>query len=266
MKTRIIGAILIIAVFIPFLIMGGLPFAIFMSLLSVCSVYELIKVREEQKKFTLLLKLFAYALAIAFCLYNLGSIDFQYNFDYRVMTLLIFVFLAPMVFINNSKKYNFDDALFLIGSVLFLGLSFNLIIVTRNYDITYMVYLLIITTVTDTFALITGMLIGKNKLAPKISPKKTVEGLVGGVLFGTFAASAFYITVINPHTSLVLVIVLTGLLCLVGQLGDLIFSSIKRYYQIKDFSNLIPGHGGILDRFDSLLLTTLVYALIIAVI
>ena len=170
-----------------------------------------------------------------------------------------------MVFINDNKKYNFDDALFMIGSVLFLGLSFNLIIITRNYDITYIIYLLLITTLTDTFALVVGSLIGKNKLAPKISPKKTVEGLFGGVFMGTFAASAFYITVINTQASLVLVIVLTALLCLVGQLGDLIFSSIKRYYEIKDFSDLIPGHGGILDRFDSLIFVTLTFVILVGI-
>lgn len=263
MKTRIFGAILLIAIFVPFLIIGNLPFAILMAILSVSSVYELLRVRESQKKFPASLKIIAYVVTLGICLCNIHSIDFQFNFDYRVMSLLIFVFLAPMVFINDNKKYNFDDALFMIGSVLFLGLSFNLIIITRNYDITYIIYLLLITTLTDTFALVVGSLIGKNKLAPKISPKKTVEGLFGGVFMGTFAASAFYITVINTQASLVLVIVLTALLCLVGQLGDLVFSSIKRYYEIKDFSDLIPGHGGILDRFDSLIFVTLTFVILV---
>ena len=265
MKKRIIGAILVVAIFVPFLIIGKLPFAILMSILSVCSVYELLKVRESQKEFPMVLKLIAYAVTLGVCLCNIRSIDFQFNFDYRVMTCLIFLFLSPLVFINDSKRYNFDDALFLIGSVLFLGLSFNLIILTRNYDITYIVYLLIITTLTDTFALVTGSLIGKTKLAPKISPKKTVEGLIGGVAFGTFAASAFYVTVINPHMPLAIVVVLTCLLCLVGQLGDLVFSSIKRYYEIKDFSDLIPGHGGILDRFDSLIFVTLTFVILVGI-
>ena len=265
MKKRILGAIILIAIFVPLLIIGKIPFAVLMSILSVLSVHELLKVRESQKKFPLILKIFAYSVTLCICLYNSHAIDFQYNFDYRVMTLLIFIFLVPMVFINNSKEYNFDDALFLIGSVLFLGLSFNLIIITRNYDITYIIYLLIITTITDTFALVVGMLVGKNKLAPKISPKKTVEGLLGGVFMGTFAASAFYITVINSNISLVLVIVLTAILCLVGQLGDLVFSSIKRYYEIKDFSDLIPGHGGILDRFDSLIFVTLTFVILIGI-
>ena len=122
-----------------------------------------------------------------------------------------------------------------------------------------------ITTLTDTFALVFGSLIGKNKLAPKISPKKTVEGLLGGVFMGTFGATAFYITVINPNISLVLLIIITGILCLVGQLGDLVFSSIKRYYQIKDFSDIIPGHGGILDRFDSLIFVTLAFIILIGI-
>ena len=265
MKKRIIGAILVVVIFIPFLIIGKMPFAIFMAALSVSSLYELLKVRESQKKFPRILKLVAYVLTLTFCLYNVDSIEFQYNFDYRVMTFLIFVFLSPIVFINDSKKYNFDDALFLVGSVLFLGLSYNLIIITRNYEITHIIYLLLITTLTYTFALVFGSLIGKNKLAPKISPKKTVEGLLGGVFMGTFGATAFYITVINPNISLVLLIVITGILCLVGQLGDLVFSSIKRYYQIKDFSDIIPGHGGILDRFDSLIFVTLAFIILIGI-
>ena len=262
MKTRILGAILIVAIFIPFLIVGDLPFAIFMCSLSVSGLYELLKVRESRKKFPFFLKVFAYLLTVYFCLYNTGSLEFYNHFDYRVMAFIIFLFLSPMVFINDTKKYNLNDALFLVGSVLFIGFSFNLIIITRNFDIRYILYLFLITTITDTFALFTGMLVGEHKLCPKISPKKTIEGLVGGVFMGTFAASAFYNTVISSSVSLVLVIVLTFALCLIGQLGDLVFSSIKRYYDVKDFSEIIPGHGGILDRFDSLIFVILAFIIV----
>ncbi len=265
MKTRIISSIIVVLIFLPFLIIGELPFAIFMSILSVLGLYELLRVRESKKKFPLLLKIIAYLLTIYFCMYNTGSIDFHYMMDYRVMSFIIFLFLCPMVFINDSKRYNLNDALFLIGSTLFIGFSFNLIIIIRNFDITYIIYLLLITTITDTFALFTGSLIGEHKLCPKISPKKTIEGLVGGVLMGTFAATAFYNTVIHPTMSLVFVIFVTLALCLVGQLGDLVFSSIKRYYEVKDFSELIPGHGGILDRFDSLIFVTMAFILVFGI-
>jgi phosphatidate cytidylyltransferase len=228
-----------------------------MSVLSIAGLYELLRVRESRKKFPTILKVFAYILTVYFCLYNTESIEFYNKFDYRVMASIIFLFITPMVFINDTKKYNLNDALFLIGSVLFIGLSFNLIIITRNYDITYIIYLLLITTITDTFALFTGKLIGSHKLCPKISPKKTIEGLVGGVFMGTFAAAVFYNTLISSTVPLVTVIMLTLVLCLVGQLGDLVFSSIKRYYDVKDFSDIIPGHGGILDRFDSIIFVVL---------
>ena len=259
MKTRIISAIIMIVVFIPFLIIGDLPFAIFMALLSLLGMYELIHLRERKKKFPLFLKITAYLLVACFSMYHFDSIEFQTSFDYRVMALILFLFLSPMVFINNSDRYDLNDALFLIGSLLFIGLSFNLIVITRNYDIIYIIYLLLITTITDTFALITGHLIGKNKLCPKISPKKTVEGLIGGVLMGTFVSTAFYYTVISSNISLVFLIFITAFLCLIGQLGDLVFSFIKRYYDVKDFSNFIPGHGGILDRFDSLIFVTFAF-------
>ena len=266
MKKRILSAVIMIALLVPLLIVGGKPFSVVMSLLSVLALYELLNLRETKKKFPFLMKVFAYILVLFFSLTNFSSIEFEYNLDYRVMSFIIFVFLIPMVFINNSKKYNINDALFLIGSTLFIGLSFNLIIITRNYDILYIIYLLLITTLTDTFALFTGKLIGKHKLAPEISPGKTIEGLVGGLLVGVVASVVFYHVAISSSVSLPLLVLITIILAVFGQIGDLVFSSIKRYYGAKDFSNLIPGHGGILDRIDSIIFVILASILFLGII
>lgn len=262
MKERIISAAVILLVFVPILLVGELPFAIFMSVLSILGLYELLKARESKKEFPILLKLFAFVMVFCFSMYNYDSLEFQFNFDYRVMAFILFLFLSPLVFINNSKKYSVNDALFLISALLFIGLSFNLIIILRNFELTYIIYLLLITTLTDTFALFTGKLVGRHKLCPAISPNKTIEGLVGGVIMGVFAACAFYYTVINPDVSLLLLVGITLILSLVGQLGDLVFSFIKRYFDVKDFSNLIPGHGGILDRFDSLIFVVFAFVIL----
>ncbi len=266
MKLRVISAIVMIAIFVPLLLIGGTPFAVFMTILSVLGLYEIIHVRESERKFPIIVKIFAYLLVMFFTICNFDSLQFVFNVDYRVISFIIFAFLLPMIFIKDTKVYDLNDALFLIGSVLFVGLGFNLMIVTRNFDMSYIIYLLLITTITDTFALFTGKLIGKRKLAPTISPKKTIEGSVGGSLMGTVVASAYYITVINPYHSLVLVILVTCFLTVVGQLGDLAFSFIKREYGKKDFSNLIPGHGGILDRLDSLIFVVLAFILLLGII
>ena len=259
MKKRILSAIVMILIFVPLLLLGGKIFALFMTFLAVLGLYELIHIRESKKEFPFLIKVFAYVMVVFFALSHFDSIEFIYTMDYRVVAFMIFVFLSPMVFIHDYKKYNLNDALFLIGSVLFIGLSFNLVIICRNYDIMYIIYLLLITTITDTFALFSGILVGKHKLCPKVSPKKTIEGLVGGTVFGTFVASCFYVTAINPTISLPFIVIVSAILSLVGELGDLVFSSIKRYYDKKDFSNLIPEHGGILDRFDSLIFVVLAF-------
>ena len=259
MKKRILSAIVMILIFVPLLLLGGKIFALFMTFLAVLGLYELIHIRESKKEFPFLIKVFAYVMVVFFALSHFDSIEFIYTMDYRVVAFMIFIFLSPMVFIHDYKKYNLNDALFLICSVLFIGLSFNLVIICRNYDIMYIIYLLLITTITDTFALFTGILVGKHKLCPKVSPKKTIEGLVGGTVFGTFVASCFYVTAINPTISLPFIVIVSAILSLVGELGDLVFSSIKRYYDKKDFSNLIPEHGGILDRFDSLIFVVLAF-------
>lgn len=267
MTKRVVSAIVMVLIFVPFLIMGGIPFTILMAVLGVLGLYELLKIRGDvKKKFPVVMRLLAYLMTIFLIVNNANSIDLQYDLDYRLVSLIIFIFLAPMVFINNSKKYNLNDALFLVGSVVFIGLSFNLLTVIRNFNIAYIIYLFLITTMTDTFALFTGMFIGKHKLAPEISPKKTIEGAVGGSIMGTLIATAFYTTVISSSVPLVFLILITLALTAVGQIGDLAFSAIKRYYGQKDFSDLIPGHGGILDRLDSLVFVVLAFILVLGII
>lgn len=266
MKIRILSAIVLMAIFIPIFLIGGEVFALFMSMLAVFGLYELISIRESKKTFPFMMKIFAYLAVLFFTLFNFNSTYFVYNVDYKVMSIIIFAFLLPIVFINDNKKYNINDALLLISSILFIGMCFNLLIIVRNFDLMYIIYLVLIATITDTFALFTGQLIGVHKLAKDISPNKTIEGLIGGVLFGVIVATTFYHQVINPQFSLVLLVLITLVLSIVGQIGDLVFSSIKRYYGKKDFSNLIPEHGGILDRLDSLIFVVLAFVLFLNVI
>lgn len=266
MAKRVASAIVIALIVIPFLVMGGMWFSVFVAVIGMLGVYELLHIRANKKQFPVAMRVIAYIVVGLLIMSNVKAIDFQYHLDYRLLAAILFIFLAPMVFINDSKKYNLNDAFFLIGSVLFIGMSFNLIVITRNFDLSYVIYLILITVITDTFALFTGMLVGKHKLAPEISPKKTIEGSIGGTVMATIVATLFYVTVISKSVPIVFVILITALLSGVGQLGDLAFSAIKRYYGQKDFSNLIPGHGGILDRFDSLVFVVLVFILVLGII
>ena len=133
----------------------------------------------------------------------------------------------------------------------------------RYIGIYEVIYLFLISTMTDTFALFCGKLFGKHKLT-KISPNKTVEGSIGGSIFGTILPVVFLILIGREIT--LTIVVETFLLTIVGQIGDLYFSSIKRHYGVKDFSNLIPGHGGVLDRLDSILFIMSAYIVMINII
>ena len=119
---------------------------------------------------------------------------------------------------------------------------------------------------TDTFAYLTGMLIGQHKLLESVSPKKTWEGLIGGTILGVFVSTVFYMTVVNASANILTVVSVTTFLSIIGQFGDLFFSAVKRYYGKKDFSNIMPGHGGILDRLDSIIFVMLAYSFFITLI
>lgn len=266
MKKRIIGAIIILAIFIPFLVKGDIYFTGLALILGVLGFRELFNIRYKEKKLPLLLELLAYLCVGFLIVNNYNSRELTLVLDYKVLSLFMLAFLAPIVIISNPNKYNLEDALYLLGTAIFLGLSFNLLILVRNYSLLYIVYFFIITTVTDVFALFSGKLVGRHKILPKISPNKTIEGTVGGTLMGVFIASVFYLTAINPNIDLILLISVTTILSLVGQIGDFVFSAIKRLYGKKDFSNLIPGHGGILDRFDSIIFVIITAVLFLSII
>jgi len=266
MKNRVLSSIILLLIFIPFIIKGGAFFAGLVLIVGVLAFKELFDLKLKERKLSLLIEVLAY-LAVGFLiLNNYQSKDVAVVLDYRILTFMLFAFMIPLVLISDNKKYNLQDALYLIGSILFIGLSFNLMILIRNYSVTHFVYLAIIACVTDCFALFVGKLIGKNKLAPKVSPNKTVEGFIGGTLMGTFVGVLYYLTVINSSIDFINILIVTITLSVIGQIGDLVFSQIKRYYGEKDFSNLIPGHGGILDLFDSVVFVAVTAILFLTII
>lgn len=268
MKKRILGAAIIVAIVLPILLEGGILFALLSLLLGLMAFKEIydIKYKNSEKKIPFLLQVLSYLCVAFLIMNNYESKELVIYLDYRVLSLFLITYLLPVVIIDNQKKYNIEDAMYLLASTIFIGLSFNLLILMRNYSLLYILYFFIITVMTDTFALFTGMFVGKHPLARKISPKKTMEGLIGGTLMGVFAACTFYLTVINPDMNIIHLLIVTVTLSLMGQFGDLVFSAIKRHFDKKDFSNLIPGHGGILDRFDSIIFVIITAILFMSVI
>lgn len=261
MKERLISAGIMIAIFVPILIVGGVAFQILALIFAVLANVELLKLRNSKKQLPLIMQLISFVFLIVLSLNNISSLSLDLYLDYYLIVSLLLVFLLPIIFYNDVDIYNLNDAFFLIGVVIFLAISFNTIVLLRNFSLIYVVFLLLITVISDTFAYITGNLIGKNKLAAKISPKKTVEGLIGGLIMGTVVGVVFYLSFIDPNINLYLISFIVICLSLIAQIGDLVFSAIKRFYGVKDFSNLIPGHGGILDRSDSFIFITLAFVL-----
>ena len=257
MKKRVISAIIALIICIPLLIIGGYPFYVGVSILSVIGYYEIINIRERERKVPLLIKLIGLVTYLMIVLNNVVSSNIFY-IDYKVLALTAFLLMLPIIFFDR-KKYNVNDALYLIGTSIFLGITFNFLMIFRNIDINYLIYILLITIMTDTFAHFFGTKLGKIKLCPKISPNKTVEGALGGTFFGTFIGVVYFLTFIKVDAHIIAIVLISLFLSIMAQFGDLFFSSVKRKYGVKDYGNIMPGHGGVLDRVDSLLFAILAF-------
>ena len=153
-----------------------------------------------------------------------------------------------------SLKHDIIDISITTLGIMYVGVFMDFIVLTNNnFELgkIYVWLIFIISFATDTFAYFIGYLFGKHKLIPKISPKKTIEGSVGGIIGSIVCCILFgYLFKLD----LVHMVFIGSMGSIVAQLGDLFASAIKRYVGIKDYGKLIPGHGGILDRFDSVIL------------
>jgi len=258
MKQRVISAIVAIIIVVPVVLYGGIPFYLGASVLGLIGFYEMLKARKIERDIPNIMKIVCMFAFIIIMMDNWGNkvLVFTSN-DKLILSILLTV--IPIVFFNKKKSYDINDALFMLGTIMFLGISFNHLVNIRVGSLYNFIYLVLITTMTDTFAYFTGRLIGKHKMCPSVSPNKTWEGFVGGLVFGTIISVVFYVCVFDFTGSVFLLVLVSMLLSVVGQLGDLVFSSIKRHYKIKDYGNIMPGHGGVLDRLDSLLFVILVF-------
>lgn len=250
MKKRLIGAFIVLAVLITSLILGNNVFAIVISIIALLGLKELIDIKYLNRNI-IFIKVLTCILLGLFMFNNLVL-----KFDNKIVICASLILLIlPIIFYDDKDKYNINDSLYLFGIIFFLGYAFLNIIEIRNISIVKCIYIFVIAFITDTYAYISGMLIGKHRFTD-ISPKKTIEGCLIGGIMGSFIGSMFYYSLVSD-LSLIKTIVMSIVLVFLSETGDLIFSSIKRYFGKKDYSNIIPGHGGILDRFDSVVFVSL---------
>ena len=259
MKKRILSGAIIVLLLIAVIIFNKLfPLAlhIAISLISVICVFELAKAVGASKKPILLFPSLLAAAAIPFStLITNGSLIVFY-----VYTILMF-----LGFIAYHKDIEVTEFFMTYGMTILISMGMQTIIMMRslnaNHGIFYAMIPLLAAWGPDVGAYFVGVLFGKHKLCPEISPKKTVEGFIGGIIFSCIAMIVVglyfkYVYYGGEKSADYMVLAIIGAgSALTSVIGDLSFSIIKRKFGIKDYGTIIPGHGGILDRFDSVIFT-----------
>lgn len=259
MKKRVLSALILCIILIPLVIIGGIPFRIAVGIIGILAYKEVLELKGL-KKYPVVVVLIGLASLLTL-VYSNREISFStIGLDYRYLAGIFLAMFLPTVFYYETDKYTAKDAFKLTSFTMFLGIVLNLLSNILIYDKRYFFLILIVTICTDIFAYLVGMMIGIHKVT-KISPKKSLEGYIGGAVMGTVLSSIYYMTFIGEASWLNVMFAL-AVMSIACELGDLFYSLIKREEGIKDFSNLIPGHGGVLDRIDSLTIVTLVYVLL----
>ena len=242
--TRTISGIVLLAVTMCAIIASGPLLYLFMLLISLVGMYELYRVFQMEKKIPALV---GYLTAI-----GIESVILAGKND-LVVLILVLGFLAMMVsYVATYPKFTAEEIAKATFGMVYVALMMSFIFQTRiSNDGAYTVWLIFISAWgCDTCAYLVGRAIGKHKMTPVLSPKKSIEGAVGGSLT-EFSNPAVFCAIIGACGGFI------------SMFGDLSASAIKRQYQIKDYGNLIPGHGGIMDRFDSIIFTApLIYILV----
>lgn len=256
-RTRLLSGIVLVILAVALIISGSWILLGSTLIISCIGMYELYRVfKIEKSSFAII----SYLAAVVYFL-NLG-----FNFlDDRLLILIAYMILLMCIYVFSYPKYTADNVM-----TAFFGLFYVAIMLSFVYEIrmldkgVYLAFLIFLCSWgCDTCAYCVGklcnMTIGTHKMAPILSPKKSIEGAVGGVV-GSALLTAIYgcvfKTQMNMDTNEIIILALIAAVSgLISMIGDLTASAIKRNHDVKDYGNLIPGHGGILDRFDSMIIT-----------
>lgn len=252
MKQRILTGVLAAIVFLFLVIVGELPFTILIYAMGSVALFELLRMKK--------LKLVSLPGLIGLLLLWMFLLPSQYSFfeadgisKMEIALFAVLLLLTYTVLVKNT--FTFDEVGFITLAAIYIGMCFHYFIEIRNLDqfgLTYIFYACVVIWSTDSGAYFVGKSLGKRKLWPEISPNKTVEGFAGGIVIALVLATIFQLVAQLPIPYIYLLLI-TLFLSVFGQLGDLVESALKRHYDVKDSGNILPGHGGILDRFDSFL-------------
>ena len=268
---RLMSSVVLVILALVLLLTGDGVLALGMLILSLIAFRELTKacgvIAEGQKNNAL--EAVGYAGIVLYYLVVYGSENPVYW-----VGMLALIFLGMMfVYVFSFPRFRAEQVMTAFFCAFYAPVLFTFIFLTRNLpNGIYMVWMIFISSwICDTCAYLTGMAIGKHKLAPVLSPKKSIEGAVGGVVGSALVGAAFGYFALERVFADQNVTWIAALICGVGavisQVGDLAASGIKRNHDIKDYGKLIPGHGGIMDRFDSVLFTApIIYYLAILLI
>ena len=269
--TRLISGIVLVAIALLAFIFGGeilLGISVFISIAGYLELCRAVGVKEKDKKINALeivgiIGILAYyAVLYFFPAVEEGNAAMSMgNVLYAVIPVIGVFMLSMLLYVVCFPKYRSEQIMANVFNFLYAPVMLSFIYLTREQEAgKYIVWLILISSWgCDTCAYVVGMLIGKKKIFPVLSPKKSLEGCIGGVVgAGLIAALYAIFAVENVFPDKRVTIVIT-VICMVGavmsQVGDLAASAIKRNHEIKDYGKLIPGHGGILDRFDSVIVT-----------
>ena len=262
MKTRTITAAYITLVTVPLIIFSKyIIYAIALAALSIMAAFEILRVLKLERIWHISVPAYILASLLPFACYFVTD-DMTYLYLLTIAGLLfayLIYLMGVAVFSKGRISVSTIGVIFLL--VTYVVMSFSSLSMIRYMDketgLYRLVLVFIAAWITDTMAYLVGSLIGKHKLIPEISPKKTVEGSVGGVVGALLGFLLFGLildlSVEGLYVNYIALAIFALILSVVSQIGDLIASLIKREHGVKDYSNLLPGHGGIMDRFDSIL-------------